>query len=290
MKKVILMRGLPGSGKSTYARQLVNSAPNSYKRINRDDLRAMFDDGYVSRGNEKFVKQVRDILIVKALEAGKHVIVDDLNLSKKNENRIQQLIDEFNKAHNDNVTLEIKQLDTPLVECLERDANREKKVGAQVIRKLHRQFFENGKRYREQDESLPKAVICDLDGTLALLNGRDPYMASACDQDALNAPVAELLKLKAQTGSKIILLSGRLDTYKEPTLKWLAQHNISYDFLKMREANDTRKDSIVKREFFDNHVDGKYYVEFILDDRNQVVDLWRDQLNLPCFQVYYGDF
>ena len=70
MKKVIVMRGLPGSGKSTYAKKLLAENPNAWKRINRDELRAMFDGGHFSNGNEKFVKQVRDLLIIKALEDG----------------------------------------------------------------------------------------------------------------------------------------------------------------------------------------------------------------------------
>ena len=128
-KKVILMRGLPGSGKSTYAKKLVEENPNAYKRINRDDLRMMFDNGIVTKGNEKFAKQVRDILIIKALEDGKHVIVDDTNLSDKNFIRISQLVQQFNKEHNDNVSVEIKVMETTLEECIKRDNNREKKVG-----------------------------------------------------------------------------------------------------------------------------------------------------------------
>ncbi len=58
----------------------------------------------------------------------------------------------------------------------------------------------------------------------------------------------------------------------------------------MRKENDGRKDAIIKRELFDAEIAGKYFIEFILDDRNQVVNMWRDELKLPCFQVYYGDF
>lgn len=58
----------------------------------------------------------------------------------------------------------------------------------------------------------------------------------------------------------------------------------------MRAAGDYRKDAVIKKEMFDTQIEGKYFVEFVLDDRNQVVDLWRKDLNLPCFQVYYGDF
>jgi len=290
MKKVIIMKGLPGSGKSTYARKLLNEFPNAYKRINRDELRAMFDDGKVSRGNEKFVKQVRDLLIMKALESGKHVIVDDLNLSPKNENRIQQLVNEYKSKSGEEVKIEIHEMETSMLESMRRDAQREKPVGKNVIRKLARQFEKEGHRYRTQDESLPKAILCDLDGTLAILNGRDPFIAKDCFNDELNKPVADLVKLKAATGSKILLFSGRLDTYKVETMQWLEKYEIPYDDLRMRKAGDQRKDSIVKKEFFEELAGGKYYVEFVLDDRNQVVDLWRDELHLPCFQVYYGDF
>ncbi len=290
MKKVIIMRGLPGSGKSTYAKKLVEENPNSYKRINRDDLRMMFDNGYTSDGNEKFVKKVRDILIIKALEEGKHVIVDDTNLSEKNETRIRQLVHEFNKAHNDEVQVEIKEMETSLDECLKRDALREKPVGHKVIKTMHRQFFHKDPEYKQQDEILPKAIICDLDGTLAFLNGRSPYDASHCDKDLLNKPVANTIKNYAKLGYKIILVSGRKDTYMETTKVWLKLHDITYDMLLMRSANDNRKDSIIKREIFDQHIANKYFIEFTLDDRNQVVDMWRNELGVPCFQVYYGNF
>ncbi len=290
MKKVIVMRGLPGSGKSTWAKQLVAENPNSYKRINRDELRLMFDHGYVSKGNEKFIKQVRDMLILKALADGKHVIVDDTNLSERSLVRIRQLVQEFNKEHNDQVVVELQVMETSLAECIARDEGRERPVGENVIRKMHRQFFDAGTMYNKQDESLPKAILCDLDGTLALLNGRDPYDASACDTDLLNTPVANVLRNYKQLGFLVILVSGREDKYQEPTLRFLEQHAIPYDRLLMRAAGDGRKDSLIKRELFDRELAGKYYIEFILDDRNQVVQMWRDELKLPCFQVYYGDF
>jgi predicted kinase len=289
MKKIIMMRGLPGSGKSTYAKKLVADAPNTYKRINRDDLRAMFDNGHWSKGNEKFVKQVRDILIVKALEEGKHVIVDDTNLSATNETRIRQIAQEFNKAHHDTVKVEIVEMNVPLEECIARDAKREHPVGAKRIREMHRQFYADKMTF-EQDETLPKAIICDLDGTLALMNGRNPHDAAKCEDDLLNKPVANVLKTFRALGHKIVLLSGRKEEHKQQTINWLEQHNVAYDMLEMRKAADGRKDSIVKRELFDAHIAGKYYVEFVLDDRNQVVDLWRNDLGLTCFQVNYGDF
>lgn len=290
MKKVIVMRGLPGSGKSTYAKELLAETTNTYKRINRDELRLMFDAGYTSNGNEKFIKKVRDILIVKALEEGKHVIVDDTNLSERNITRITQLVDEFNKEHNNNVSIEVKEFDTPLNECIARDAKREKPVGEKVIRDMHRRFFSDGNRYANQDESLPKAIICDLDGTLAIIDGRNPFDAQGCENDLLNIPVANAVKNYADLGHKILLLSGRSGEFRPQTERWLEKHNINYDLLVMRKKNDNRKDSIVKREFYDTNIANKYAVEVVFDDRNQVVNMWRDELKLPCFQVYYGDF
>lgn len=283
------MKGLPGSGKSTYAKKLVSEYPNAYKRINRDDLRMMFDNGTSSEGNEKFIKKVRDMLIIKALEEGKHVIVDDTNLSESNHTRIKQLVHEFNKTHGDDVVVEIKEMETSIEECIVRDAKREKPVGEKVIRSMNRVLHKDP-QYMLQDVSLPKAILCDLDGTLALLNGRNPFDAFTCDLDLPNLPVISLVKNYIALGYKIILMSGRQDTHRDKTTTWLQQHDISFEVLLMRRAKDQRKDSIIKRELFETHVAGKYYVEFVLDDRNQVVDMWRNELQLPCFQVYYGNF
>jgi predicted kinase len=290
MKKIIMMRGLPGSGKSTYAKKLVSDNPEMYKRINRDDLRMMFDNGHTSDKNEKFIKKVRDLLIVKALEEGKSVIVDDTNLSDTNEKRFRQLAREFTTKTSEDVKIEVIQMETPVEECIARDAKREKPVGEKVIKNMEKQFFRKELKYSEQDASLPHAILCDLDGTLCLMNGRNPFDAATCEQDLPNNPVLNVLKNYKKLGYTIILLSGRQDVHKPQTLAWLQNHQVEFDLLLMRRHKDMRKDSIIKREIFDNQIAGKYYIEFCLDDRNQVVDMWRNDLGLPCFQVFYGDF
>ena len=260
-----------------------------YKRINRDDLRAMFDNSHWSKGNENFVKKIRDVLIIKALEEGKHVIVDDTNLSSTNETRVRQLVQEFNKNHNDTVQVEVKEMETTLQECIARDAKRPKPVGAKRIRDMHRQFYAVQSLF-EQNADLPRGIICDLDGTLALMNGRNPFDAAKCEDDILNKPVAKVLKTFQDLGHKILLLSGRKEEHKPQTINWLIKNNITYDVLELRKTPDNRADTIVKKELFYAHIDGKYFVEFVLDDRDQVVDLWRNELGLTCFQVNYGDF
>ena len=140
----------------------------------------------------------------------------------------------------------------------------------------------------------PKAIICDLDGTLALLGDRSPYDASSCEDDLLNAPIAHILEVYAhQTlhDIKLILLSGREDKYRKPTENWLKKHNIThYDALYMRKTGDKRKDTIIKKELYKKYIDNFYDILFVLDDRDQVVDMWRKDLGLTCLQVAYGNF
>lgn len=137
----------------------------------------------------------------------------------------------------------------------------------------------------QQNPSLDTVILCDLDGTISLLNGRSPYDASNCDNDALNVPVADVLK-----HYKVIFVSGRDEKYREPTLRFFKKHNISnYIALYMRKENDMRKDSIIKEEIYNEYIKDKYNVLFVLEDRNQVVELWR-KLGLTCFQVAEGNF
>ncbi len=122
------------------------------------------------------------------------------------------------------------------------------------------------------------------------MNGRSLSDASTCASDLPNIPVVNMVRHYYDLGYKIMLASGREDVYQHQTLAWLEKYEISFGHLFMRPAGDHRKDAIVKREIFETHIEGNYKVALVLDDRNQVVDLWRKDLQLPCFQVYYGGF
>jgi predicted kinase len=290
MRKVILMKGLPGSGKSTLAKKMMSDYPDCYKKINRDGLRAMFDEGKTSKKSEHFIRKIRDLLIVESLKEGKNVIVDDTNLSETNLQRITQVVSDYNHQFHQSVKIEVLEVKTDIEVCIARDALRPNPVGEKVIRHMQQQFFKDKPDYAIQNAALPPAILCDLDGTLALMNGRNPFNASTCDADDLNQPVANVLKNYAQLGYKIVLVTGREEQFKAPTLRFLAKHNVNFDALFMRRTHDNRKDALVKAEIYHRFIKNNYYVEFVLDDRNQVVDMWRNELKLPCFQVYYGDF
>ena len=293
MKKLLILRGLPASGKSTFARNLLTENPHAWKRLNKDELRAMLDNSVHSVPNEKFVERVRDFMLVEALKEGKHVVIDDTNLSDRPIERITQVVQKYVKDSGNKVHIEIKNMDTLLEECIERDEKREKKVGSEVIMRMYRTHIlknERGPHYQEQDDTLPHAIICDLDGTLAIIHDRSPFDAKRCETDLLNIPVAEIVKMYHQKGVKIILMSGREDNARSQTMNWLSYNKILYNALYMRNSGDMRKDSVIKKELYVKHVKEHFYVQFVLDDRNQVVDLWRLELGLPCLQVNYGDF
>ncbi len=139
-----------------------------------------------------------------------------------------------------------------------------------------------------------KCIICDLDGTLALLQGRSPYDASNAMEDILNEPIANILAVydnQKLLEIDLILLTGRYDTYRTQTEQWLQKHGIThYKELYMRSAKDKRQDTIYKKEIYENHIKQNYDVLFVLEDRNQVVDMWRKEVGLTCLQVEYGDF
>jgi hypothetical protein len=143
------------------------------------------------------------------------------------------------------------------------------------------------------DVPRPRAIICDLDGTLALLGGRSPYDTARALEDALNHPVANVIEVYAHQklfDTRLILISGREEKYRHVTEAWLEKHSIThYEALYLRPANDRRKDYKVKREIYENNIKDKYDVIFVLEDRDQVVKMWRE-IGLSCFQVEYGDF
>ena len=146
-----------------------------------------------------------------------------------------------------------------------------------------------------------KIVIFDLDGTLALIDKRreistkdngkmdrskffDPDMI---DLDDPNTPVITMANLLSST-HRIWILSGRSDVTQQATIDWLAKNNVSYDHLVMRPQNHLyMPDNDLKQMWLDNI--GVDNVAMVFDDRQQVVDMWR-QNGLTTFQVAEGNF
>lgn len=294
---MMVLRGLPASGKSTFAKGLVTSDPDGWVRVNKDDIRErMLPNGWSKQKERDVVIPERDRLITEALASGKNVIIDDTNLEQKHLQHLYDISVSFG------ADMQLKDFEINVDDAIARDAKRPNPVGEVVIRNMADRFFGVTPTIVPyfKESGLPWSVICDLDGTMALfcqklscscpLNHRSPYNAFTADLDTPNRPVLTVLNAMVQSQApEIIFMSGRDAEYRPQTEAFLEKYFRGPHQLHMRKKGDRRKDSVVKYELFDAHVRGKFNVHFVLDDRDQVVQLWR-ALGLTCLQVAEGSF
>lgn len=311
---ILCCGGLPASGKTTFAKELVASEPNRWKRINRDDLRFMLHGSahnYSDKLHEKAITTASDLLIKTYLGAGFDVVVDNTFLNSQDRKAVHKIAAGLETS----CDVVEKVFCVPVTECLRRNALREGQArvpDAVIVRMAAKaRVAENGSipgmcdkvtsydkvavEPVDNDEGLPGCLIVDLDGTLCLFNSRGPYDAAKCESDLPNRAVLDVITsfhLSNREGNpKIIFMSGRSAQFRPQTERWLARYVPIYVpwELHMRAEGDVRKDSIVKRELFDANVRGKFYVRFVMDDRKSVVSMWR-ALGLTVFQVAEGEF
>jgi len=292
-QKIILTRGLPASGKSTWSKELVKNSNGKAKRVNKDDLREMIDSGVWSKTNEQLILNARDNLICTFIEGGAEtVIVDDTNFEEKHFDNIKGLTDAFNNLGRHSISVEYKDfLDVSLDVCLERDSLRAKPVGEKVIKDMHQRYILPTIKEVPAVNKKGNTIIVDLDGTYAHRCDRQWFDYSKVDQDDLDITVDGIVRAYANMGYTILIVSGREGTEecRSKTLSWLDKHNVPYYDLMMRKQGDFRRDSIVKEEIYNNYIKDKFDVEFVLDDRQIVVDKWRE-MGLKCLQVAEGNF
>ena len=163
-----------------------------------------------------------------------------------------------------------------------------------VFPKLHNfyeRYLKEPPAVIEYDDNKEEAIIVDIDGTLAhIADGRSPYDASRAMNDSLDDAVSVITAMMYNHGYKVIILTGRHEEHREITEQWLAENGVEYDELYTRMEYDVDEkgkrldDAIVKERLFRTHVEPRFNVKFVLDDRNSVVQKWRS-LGLKCFQV-----
>nr|DAV53531.1 MAG TPA: polynucleotide kinase [Caudoviricetes sp.] len=279
--KLLLLRGLPASGKTTFAKELVRNDGN-WVRVNKDDLRNMLNGGKWSSGRESLVVLLESRLVRHALKSGKNVVIDNTNFNLAHERRYREIAKQYN------ADFEIKEFDTPLEECIKRDNARPNGVGETVIRKMYDTYLKPAPAFYSPGLFLQPAIICDIDGTLAHMHNRSPYDWSKVGEDKADISISWLVNALSASVS-VILVSGRDECCRKETENWLSENCVHYTRLLMRKAGDNRPDEVVKKEMFNMAIRDTYNVRLVLDDRNKVVDMWR-QMGLKCLQVAEGDF
>lgn len=292
MQKIIMLKGLPASGKSTWAKEKINENSN-YIRINKDDIRESITGKWTSK-KEKIVISIRNSLIKAGISLGKNVIIDDTNLNPKHEQSLKALAQELGVEFEVNDSF----LKVPVEECVERDIKRDKSVGYKVIYKMYYDYLyqDPSKKIVNSSSKKRRCVICDIDGTLAHnYGGRNIYDLTRVKEDTPDPLVCAVLDgLDSTFGIDyldIIIVSGREDDCRKETEEWLYHNMIPYKALYMRKSGDKRDDAIVKEEIYKEFIEPEYCVLGVIDDRNKVVRMW-EKLGVKVMKVggLYNEF
>lgn len=139
-----------------------------------------------------------------------------------------------------------------------------------------------------------RTIIVDLDGTVCSKTDRGWYDFSKVDRDNPIQPIVDLVKQLHIDGYQIVFCTAREEHSMKKSVEWIRRFIfMNGDFpveIYMRRDGDRRPDTVVKRELYKNHIEPRHNVWFVLEDRDSVVKMWRNELGLTCLQVKDGDY
>lgn len=302
MTTLTLVRGLPGSGKTTWSKNWVAENPKSRARVNRDDIR-MQTVGMrygLSRAEEETVTVIERAMVEALVRSGKNVVVDAMHA------RSRYITEWYKFARSLGVPdVKIAPFPTSKEELIKRNSSRpqEERIPEDALNHIlsrfdpeclpmvdtYQEFLKNNSHSGDvyvPDESKPPVFIVDIDGTLAHnTSGRGWYDWSRVGEDSPDLTLMSVIRSIQSSGTgHIICMSGRSEECRKQTQDWLATHDIHPLALIMRRAGDHRKDAIVKLELFNKFIRDNYNVKAWFDDRPSVCRMVRT-LGIPLYQV-----
>ena len=146
MAKIILCRGIQGSGKTTWAKQWVLEDPEHRVRFNNDDIRNMLGKYWVP-SREPIITTMKNSFISGAAIFRMDVVIDNMNLNPKELEYYERVLNDWNNADEYAPTvigpkyeLEIKDFFIPLQDCIERDSKRPNPIGEEVIKATYEKY------------------------------------------------------------------------------------------------------------------------------------------------------
>lgn len=297
--KAILTIGCGGSGKSSFARELIRenidktTGESTWVKIERDTIRekicVLHNNNYSIVYNnlwsywnfkwEKEVNPIRDAMLTDSASKGKNVILSDTNLGKENREKLIKHVQSFGYDVETKVFGETLTLD----DLWKHNLNRKNVLPHNVVADQYQRFRKEFPLYTLKDGLFtPYCVIYDIDGTIAHMVDRSPYEWDKVDTDIMDVPLFAGIMGQMYHGYEIIFMSGRDESCRKKTEDWIKKSmaNLTsepFNFkLYMRSAGDMRKDTAIKEELFFKYIDGNYRVQTVYDDRPVVCRLWRD--------------
>jgi predicted kinase len=296
-KKLILTRGIQGSGKSTWARQWVEEDPENRVRINNDDIRNMLGKYWVL-SRESLVSDIKEDLVKNAMNRGYDVVVDNMNLNPKEILFWKRIVDENNKdVDSYKYEIEYKDFFIPLEECIRRDAMRPNTIGEKVIRetwKRYKHFIQTTEVERHVDNmrrytGKPKCIVIDMDSTMCFNVTKRPWFGEGAAEgminDVPNTGVCDVVR-QLQEHYLVVVATGRDTSQEEVTKQWLAKQGINVDEYFFRTNGDYRKGVVVKKEQIEAILE-KYDIVSIFEDCEPIVQMYRE-MGLTVLQPNKG--
>ena len=311
-KKLILTRGIQGSGKSTWARQWVEEDPENRVRINNDDIRNMLGPYWIP-SREGIVSSTKLQTTLYAMRMGYDIVVDNMNLNPKEVKYWENVIDSHNNIKTSDINpdwvqyeyeIEFKDFFIPLEECIRRDAMRPNPIGEKVIRdtwRRYKHFIQTSEVEKyvnnliKEDESKPYCLVVDMDSTLCFNTTKRPWYGEGAAEGMINdIPNMGVLRLverwtkpgPAAYSNNLIIATGRDTSQEEVTKQWLAKYNIYPQEFYFRKQGDYRKGVEVKKEQIEKILE-KYNIVAIIDDCEPIVQMYRD-MGLTVLQPNKG--
>lgn len=304
IKKLILTRGIPGSGKSTWATEWVKEDPEHRIRLNWDFMRNMLGPYWVPSR-----EHINHYLLLAGLQAASHsdnpydVVIDNMNLNPKVWAEMSEWVTIYNNSEQSNKTntiyeLEFKDFFTPLDICIKRDSMRSNPVGEKVIKDIwnrYKHFIQttNVENYvnnlRAWDIGKPTCVVVDMDSTLCFNTTKRPWFGEGATEgminDVPNGGVCDVV-IELQKTYPIIIATGRDTTQVDVTKQWLSDHGINPKDYYFRTKGDRRKGVEVKREQIEKIME-KYNILVVFEDCEPIVEMYRE-LGLTVLQPNKG--
>lgn len=292
MSKIYVLIGAPAFGKSVMARKMHEEDPTKVI-VSRDEIRASRGKYWIEE-QENYISDIEEFEIRSAIKHGLSPIIDATNLNPKTIDKWEKLSVELG------VDLEKIFLPyIPFAEALARDIKRGQEGGRAVGEKTLRSFYKRyywdqyekemyGDKYpsSDPDNSLPPAVIFDLDFTIMYRQNRGPFEYAKADTDKVDPKAKWMIQRWIDDGITIIFLTGRdiTDTSIKAIqtalgidrIKKLSGAYFPYEIFGRNEG-DRRSSVIVKKELYEKEVEGKYNVLMAFDDDQEVVNMYKSK-------------
>lgn len=280
--------GPPGSGKSTYAQEI----QSEYTYINQDTQGKKYLD-----------------LFLKAIDNRENIVVDRMNFNVSQRKRFIEpallaaytiKIVEFLVPRDICYSRILLRKDHPTIKNEENASN----ALDTYFNNYEAPSYQEGELFIQEElhkasYNKQPAIIVDIDGTLANCDHRIHHIQKdkkdwvsffgGMKDDTLNQWCKDIISGYANTDINVILLTGRPEKYRPITREWLAENRVYWDSLYMRPDKNNRPDYEYKRMIYNYELKPYYDVMFVIEDRSQVVKMWRE-LGLTCLQCNEGDY